>query len=47
LSCVLCALQGDYPHLFEDEVAEVLENGWEESTQEVTEQGNNEALDMR
>jgi hypothetical protein len=28
-------LQGDYSHLFEDEAAEVLENRWDEITQEV------------
>jgi hypothetical protein len=40
-------LQGDYPHLFEDEATEVPTNGWDEITHEVTEHKNDEALDMR
>jgi hypothetical protein len=40
-------LQGDYSHLFEDEAAEVLENRWDEITQEVIEHENNKALDIR
>jgi len=40
-------LRGNYPHLFEDEVAEIPTNGWNEITQEITEHGDNEALDIR
>jgi hypothetical protein len=40
-------LRGNYPHLFEDDIAEILENGWDEITQEITEHGDDEALDMR
>jgi hypothetical protein len=39
--------RGNYPHLFEDEVAEIPTNGWNEITQEITEHGDNEALDIR
>jgi hypothetical protein len=40
-------LQGDYPHLFEDEAVEIPANGWEKITQETTKHGDNEALDAR
>jgi hypothetical protein len=40
-------LWGDYPHLFKDNVAEIPSNGWDEIAEEITEHGNDEALDMR
>jgi hypothetical protein len=40
-------LQGNYPHLFEDEGVDIPANGWDEITQGTTEHGDNEALDRR
>jgi hypothetical protein len=40
-------LRDDYPHLFEDEAAEIPANGCDEITQEIIEHGDDEALDTR
>jgi hypothetical protein len=40
-------LQGDYPHLFEDDATELPTNEWDELTQETTEHGDDEALKIR